>query len=174
MSGSLAETELQDRISSPNLHPSLAELLNRGMIALDENAPALIHPVSLRDQGLSMREVCQVAIRNIFDTGRDQGHILCDGFQRGPGAAVRQLRPNGPLEELCRGPWPLLLRLAGDSLLSHLLVNGTVFVPLPNSCYLQLCGLRLDSTVWAMRGRPAGGRPAQHDGHRWVSCSPSG
>ena len=36
--------------------------------------------------------------------------------------------------------WGLLLAWIGDSLMLHLLVHASIFVQLPNGCYLQVTG----------------------------------
>jgi len=41
---------------------------------------------------------------------------------------------------LCAAPWPLLLSRLGDTLMLYLLLHASIFVSLPNGCYLQASG----------------------------------
>ena len=41
---------------------------------------------------------------------------------------------------LCAAPWPLLLSRLGDTLMLYLLLHASIFLSLPNGCYLQASG----------------------------------
>ncbi len=58
---------------------------------------------------------------------------------------------------LCAAPWPLLLSRLGDTLMLYLLLHASIFVSLPNGCYLQASG---PPVAQASALLPAHARPA--------------
>lgn len=57
--------------------------------------------------------------------------------------------PNTTIKQLKQPSWQLLLSRIGDSLMLHLLMHVTIFVPLPNGCYLQVTGLPAAQVMFA-------------------------
>lgn len=57
--------------------------------------------------------------------------------------------PNTTIKQLRQPSWQLLLSRIGDSLMLHLLMHVTIFVPLPNGCYLQVNGLPAAQVMFA-------------------------
>ncbi len=58
--------------------------------------------------------------------------------------------PNTTIKQLKQPSWQLLLSRIGDSLMLHLLLHVTIFVPLPNGCYLQVTGLPAAQVMFAL------------------------
>ena len=58
--------------------------------------------------------------------------------------------PNTTIKQLKQPSWQLLLSRIGDSLMLHLLMHATIFVPLPNGCYLQVTGLPAAQVLFAL------------------------
>lgn len=58
--------------------------------------------------------------------------------------------PNTTIKQLKQTSWQLLLSRIGDSLMLHLLMHVTIFVPLPNGCYLQVTGLPAAQVMFAL------------------------
>ena len=47
---------------------------------------------------------------------------------------------NTTTQILCGPLWEILLKRIGQPVMMHLLLHCAMFVPLPNNCYLQVCG----------------------------------
>lgn len=61
-----------------------------------------------------------------------------------PTGGVEARRQNTTIKYLKEPVWDVLLSRIGKPLMSYLLQHCSVFIPLPNSCYLQVCGRPLN------------------------------
>ena len=67
------------------------------------------------------------------------GHVPA-GFM--PGLQSSEAYYPNTTARLLRGaPWARLLSRIGDALMMHLLLHGSIFLPLPNGCFLQASGM---------------------------------
>ena len=65
--------------------------------------------------------------------------------------------PNTTVRMLKGPDWQRLLLLVGDSLMLHLLAHTSIFVPLPNGCFLQVSGPAIAQVCLCGRGEGASG-----------------
>ena len=115
------------------------ELLRKAVIGVPSPAP------SLPDDALQ-KEPHQLLINGLL-TGNN---VLCLGMWQGECAW-----PNSALNSVRGLSWQLLHERIGSELLRYILKETLVFVPMPNNCYLQLCGTPLNNLLVILSGKPS-------------------
>ncbi|KAK9842467.1 hypothetical protein WJX81_001464 [Elliptochloris bilobata] len=136
-------------------------LLQNTLVSLPSNAPPLPERFTLQ-QHSSQAEVVKRAVEVLVCSSCKSSNLLCLGFRKSMHGAEQRF-PNTTTPTLCAPPWPLLLSRLGDTLMLYLLLHATIFVPLPNCCYLQVAGPPVAQRVWA-QWRVNLGRPSLHPG----------
>ena len=120
------------------------ELLRKAVIGMPPSVPdddeALVLLQKESHQSLINGLVAELAENNVLRLGMWQGECAW---------------PNSALNAVRGLSWQLLHERIGSDLLRYILKETSVFVPMANNCYLQLCGIPLNTLLVTLSGKPS-------------------
>ncbi|BDA46320.1 probable telomerase reverse transcriptase [Coccomyxa sp. Obi] len=125
------------------------DLLSQSLCACNDNALELKGRFTLQ-QHSSQLEILNRAIDALVRAPGGDRNVLCLGFRKkrpssraAPSVGLfgtEAHHPNTTTDLLKGEPWQLLLSRIGDTLMLYLLMHTSLFLPLPNGCFLQVTG----------------------------------
>src|SRR3989338_6294877 len=122
--------------SNPLAEAWQANVLGEQVLVVEHKAP-LVLPFRF-EREFTQSEIINGAICILLQ--RNDGNVLTRGFDLLPGRRLHSTFPNTLTNELMLPPWTQLLDFVGDHFLQHLILNCTLLLQLPNSCFAQLSG----------------------------------
>ncbi|KAJ7555272.1 hypothetical protein O6H91_05G029300 [Diphasiastrum complanatum] len=145
-----------------NDSPEFISLLQDSFAAVSDGAPA--PGIFSLDNRFTQQEVVLRAIEVQFQKTRRPLHVLCSGYRQPcpskdnfhQGLALQGVESvfwNTTYEVVTATSWSVLLSRVGDMLMLYLLSHTSIFIPLPNNCYLQVAGYPISLSASSQQTR---------------------
>ncbi|KAL6051599.1 Telomerase reverse transcriptase, variant 3 [Balamuthia mandrillaris] len=163
--------------------PAYRALLTGCLVGTLAEAPPAAAIVTDTNQRFTQAQLLNQVLETLFlgRSGAPPNHLLAKGYRKqrpGQGHGMQSLYgvecyfPNTLVNVLKGSEWDLLLSRIGDACMLHLLLHTCLFLPLPNSCYMQLTGPPLSSLL-LRSGRKLKRPPSKHQSASTAATSPA-